>query len=62
MDEIGNLQDAINYTATIVNIENEDIKIIELPKRKNDELMEILASFDFETKSRNEVNRLYRKN
>lgn len=55
VDEIGNLQDAINYAANSVKINNDAIKILELPKRENDELMEILASFDFETKSENEI-------
>ena len=55
VDEIGNLEDATNYAASLVNIKKESIKIIEYPKNKNDELMSILAELEFETSSKNEI-------
>ena len=55
VDEIGNLEDATNYAANLVNIKKESIKIIEYPKNKNDELMSILAELEFETSSKNEI-------
>jgi len=56
VDEIGNLSDAIDFAAKKTNISQEDIKVIEYPKKENDKLLEILADFDFKTSSKNEIS------
>ena len=46
IDELGGIDDAVNYAAVKAGIENEEIKIISLPNYKEDELMAILALID----------------
>ena len=49
VDELGGIEDAINYAASEAGIEVEDIKIIEYPKLGSDdlsELLEIIESLD----------------
>ncbi len=58
IDEIGNLNSAINYAANKVGINKEAIKLIQYPEIKNDELLELLSSIDFESRSQNEINDL----
>jgi protease-4 len=56
VDEIGTLEDAINYAASLSNINKESIKIKEYPRKKNDELMSLLAELELETSSKSEVS------
>ncbi|MDG2344328.1 MAG: signal peptide peptidase SppA [Flavobacteriales bacterium] len=49
IDEIGELDDAINYAAQLVDVEN--IKLLNLPKSKNNELLEIFQSFEMSNNS-----------
>lgn len=49
IDEIGELDDAINYAAELVGIEN--IKLLNLPKTENNELLEIFQSFEMSNNS-----------
>ena len=49
IDEIGELDDAINYAAELVNVEN--IKLLNLPKSENNELLEIFQSFEMSNNS-----------
>jgi protease IV len=46
VDELGSLNDAVNYAASLVEIKEDDIKIITYPKRKEDKLQEILMAFE----------------
>ena len=55
VDEIGNLETAINFAADKVGIEKEKIKLIHYPESKNDELLEIISSLNFQTQSKSEV-------
>jgi protease-4 len=55
VDEIGNLETAINFTAKKVGIDKEKVKLIHYPERKNDELLEILSSLNFQTQSQSEL-------
>ena len=55
VDEIGSLQSAIDFAASKVGIENNKVKLIHLPERKNDELLELLSSLELGTKSSNEA-------
>ena len=55
VDEIGNLETAINFTANKVGIDKENIKLIHYPERENDELLEILSSLNFQTQSQSEL-------
>ena len=55
VDEIGSLQSAIYFAASKVGIENNKVKLIHLPERKNDELLELLASLEIGSKSSNEA-------
>ena len=56
IDEIGDLNKAINYAAEKIGISKEKIKIKELPIKENDEIMEILAELDFETSTNNDLH------
>jgi protease-4 len=58
IDEIGNLEAAIKYAAKEGDITEEDIKIKQYPKIKNDELLELLSNLDFQSQSKNEINEL----
>ena len=58
VDEIGNLNSAINYAANKVGISKDGIQIIQYPKVENDELLELLSSIDFKSKSQNEISKL----
>ena len=49
VDEIGELDDAINYAAQLVNIDN--IKLLNLPSVENNELLEIVQSFEMSNNS-----------
>ncbi len=49
IDEIGELDDAINYAAQLVDIDN--IKLLNLPKTENNELLEIFQSFEMSNNS-----------
>ena len=55
VDEIGNLETAINFAANKVGIDKEKINLIHYPESKNDELLEILSSLNFQTQSQSEV-------
>lgn len=55
VDEMGSLQSAIDFAADKVGIENNKVKLIHLPERKNDELLELLSSLEIGTKSSNEA-------
>ena len=55
VDEIGSLQSAIDFAASKIGIENNKVKLIHLPERKNDELLELLASLEIGSKSSNEA-------
>ena len=55
VDEIGNLETAINFAAKKVGIDKEKIKLIHYPESKNDELLEFLSSLNFQTQSQSEV-------
>tara|TARA_Y100000768_G_C23965261_1_gene677502 strand:- start:16 stop:1821 length:1806 start_codon:yes stop_codon:yes gene_type:complete len=55
VDEMGSLQSAIDFAAKKVGIENNKVKLIHLPERKNDELLELLSSFEIGAKSSNEA-------
>ena len=55
VDEIGSLQSAIDFAASKVDIESNKVKLIHLPERKNDELLELLASLEIGSKSSNEA-------
>ena len=55
VDEIGSLQSAIYFAASKVGIENNKVKLIHLPEKKNDELLELLASLEIGSKSSNEA-------
>jgi protease IV len=46
VDEIGSLDDAIKYAASLVNIDEDKIKVIAYPKRKEDKLQELLMAFE----------------
>ncbi len=43
VDELGSLQDAINYAAEKAEIKTDDIKVTAFPKRKDNDLTEILT-------------------
>ena len=58
VDEIGNLNSAINYAANKVGISKDGIQIIQYPKVENDKLLELLSSIDFKSKSQNEISKL----
>ena len=58
IDEIGTLNSAIIYAANKVGINEDGIQIIQLPKVKNDELLELLSSIEFQSKSQNEISEL----
>ena len=55
VDEMGSLQSALDFAADKVGIENNKVKLIHLPERKNDELLELLSSLEIGTKSSNEA-------
>ena len=55
VDEIGNLETAINFTANKVGIDKENVKLIHYPERENDELLEILSTLNFQTQSQSEL-------
>ena len=68
VDEMGSLQAAIDFAAEKVGIENNKVKLIHLPERKNDELLELLSSLEIGAKSSNEameyinnVNSIFKK-
>ncbi|MBM78523.1 MAG: signal peptide peptidase SppA [Crocinitomicaceae bacterium] len=48
IDEIGNLNNAIDYAAKSVDIKSEDIRILNLPEIKNNQFLEILQSLEME--------------
>ena len=48
IDEIGNLNNTIDYAAKSVNIKSEDIRILNLPEIKNNQFLEILQSLEME--------------
>ena len=51
IDEIGTVEDAINYAANLADINNDDIKILELPKIKNDPFLEIISELEIDVSS-----------
>jgi protease-4 len=55
VDEMGSLQTAIDFAANKVGIENNKVKLIHLPERKNDELLELLSSLEIGNKSSSEA-------
>tara|TARA_B100000767_G_scaffold149072_1_gene140391 strand:+ start:3733 stop:5538 length:1806 start_codon:yes stop_codon:yes gene_type:complete len=55
VDEMGSLQAAIDFAADKVGIENNKVKLIHLPERKNDELLELLSSLELGAKSSNDA-------
>lgn len=60
IDEIGTVEDAINYAANLAGINNDDIKILELPKIKNDPFLEIISELEIDVSSidQNELSTL----
>ena len=48
IDEIGNLNNTIDYAAKSVDIKSEDIRILNLPEIKNNQFLEILQSLEME--------------
>ena len=46
VDEIGGIEDAINYAAEKAGIEKNEIKTKSLPEYKSDELLEIIEMFN----------------
>ena len=60
IDEIGTVEDAIYYAANLADINNDDIKILELPKIKNDPFLEIISELDIDVSSidQNELSNL----
>lgn len=60
IDEIGTVEDAINYAANLADINNDDIKILELPKIKNDPFLEIISELEIDVSSidQNELSTL----
>ena len=60
IDEIGTVEDAINYAANLADINNDDIKILELPKIENDPFLEIISELDIDVSSidQNELSNL----
>ena len=60
IDEIGTVEDAINYAANLADINNDDIKILELPKIENDPFLEIISELEIDVSSidQNELSTL----
>ena len=60
IDEIGTVDDAINYAANLADINNDDIKILELPKIENDPFLEIISELEIDVSSidQNELSTL----
>ena len=60
IDEIGTVEDAIYYAANLADINNDDIKILELPKIENDPFLEIISELDIDVSSidQNELSNL----
>ena len=54
IDEIGTIEDAINYAAKLADINNENIKITELPKIENDPFLELISELDINVSSINQ--------
>ena len=54
IDEIGTIEDAINYAAKLADINNENIKIMELPKIENDPFLELISELDINVSSINQ--------
>ena len=54
IDEIGTINDAISYAAKEVSLKESNIKILELPKKENDQFLEIISELDINAKSNNE--------
>ena len=52
------MNSAIIYAANKVGINEDGIQIIQFPKVKNDELLELLSSIEFQSKSQNEISEL----
>ena len=55
VDEIGNLEKAIEFAANKVNIKKDDIRIKDFPKKENDELIAMLAELEFSSSNKNEI-------
>ena len=54
IDEIGTINDAISYAAKEASLKESNIKILELPKKENDQFLEIISELDINAKSNNE--------
>ena len=54
IDEIGTINDAIAYAAKEASLKEDNIKILELPKKENDQFLEIISELDINAKSNNE--------
>ena len=63
IDEIGTINDAISYAAKEGSIKESNIKILELPKKENDQFLEIISELDIDVKSKNqnELSKLLHK-
>ena len=63
IDEIGTINDAISYAAKEASIKESNIKILELPKKENDQFLEIISELDIDVKSKNqnELSKLLHK-
>jgi len=61
VDEIGNLNSAIEYVANKINIKKNEIKLIELPKKENDKLLELLSEIEFSSSSKNDINEYFKQ-
>ena len=54
IDEIGTINDAISYAAKEASLKESNIKILELPKKENDQFLEIISELEINAKSNNE--------
>ena len=63
IDEIGTINDAISYAAKEASVKESNIKILELPKKENDQFLEIISELDIDVKSKNqnELSKLLHK-
>ncbi len=63
IDEIGTIEDAIDFAAKLAKINSEDIKITELPKIETDPFLELISELEIDkiSKNQNELFSLYTK-
>tara|TARA_B100001287_G_scaffold42180_1_gene31333 strand:+ start:104843 stop:106624 length:1782 start_codon:yes stop_codon:yes gene_type:complete len=56
VDEIGYLSNAVDFAAKKANINQNNIKVVEFPKKETDKFLDVLADLNFNTASKNEVS------